>query len=136
METTPVKAEYTAQQLREFADFYKYDNQEAGTPGYCEPKAADWTMELLPPAALTNIFANAEDARAWMDEEIKMDEEDKMNRGWSKLLVEDIREEVTLFIRDGKAYVWDGWHRTAAAIIKGVPVLAIVGRPKRESLAA
>lgn len=124
-----VKTGYTSQQLREFAGEHLHDNHEPGSPGYCCPSKANWTMELLTPDQLTNVFADAAEARRWFDEEIIMDREDDMNRQWDRLLVEDIVEEVVILIREGKAYIWDGWHRTAAAIIKGVPIKAIVGRP-------
>lgn len=120
---------YSPEQLRKFAAEYKNDNQHPGSEGYCHPSKADWTLETLSPSALTNIFATQEAARTWLDEEIKMDEEDEMHRDWHLLLTEDIREEVTLLVRDGVAHVWDGWHRCAASIARGIPVKAIVGRP-------
>jgi hypothetical protein len=119
----------SSKELREFAAGYLNDNQYPGLPGYCNPNKADWSLEILEPSALTNVFASPEKARAWLNEEIEMDRDDEMHRDWYLLLTEDIREEAVLLIRDGVAHVWDGWHRTAAAIARGIPLKTIVGRP-------
>lgn len=125
-----ISKKYTQTQLQSFAAACVDDNQVPGTPGYCDPEQATWAVEVLAPAQLTNVFANAIDAREWLHKEIAMDLEDSMNRGWDRLLKEDIHEEVIVLIRNNLVYIWDGWHRAAAAIAKGVSLVAIVGRPK------
>ena len=120
----------TPEGLRAQAAGYAYDNHGPGDPGWCKPQYADWTQESLSADQLTNIFASVEEARAWIQGEVAMDRDDEMHRNWHLLLEEDIREEVVVFIFEDKAYVWDGWHRIAASIVKGVPVKAIVGRRK------
>jgi hypothetical protein len=124
---------YTPEQLRNFASAYLNDNQYPGSAGYCDPRKADWSLEVLQPAELTNIFETPEEARAWLDEEIRMEEEDGLHCGWRALLTEDIREETILLVRDGAAHVWDGWHRTAASVARGIPLKSIVGRPHADA---
>lgn len=116
-------------ELRRHAESVLGDNQSPGGPGWCRPSMARWTVELLSPEQLVNVFASPEEARQWLNSEIEMDRQDELHRDWHRLLVEDIREEVVLLIREGKAYIWDGWHRAAAAIATGRSLPAIVGRP-------
>jgi hypothetical protein len=118
-------------ELREIARAHLHDNHCYGDPGYCDPAKADWAFEVLEPAQLTNIFDSASRAREWLDDEIELDHADQLGRQWERLLYEEITEEVVIFVRDGLAYIWDGWHRCAAAIAKNVPLKAIVGRPKK-----
>lgn len=118
--------------LREAAA-YVNDNHSPGDPGHHEPSEATWTQEVLRPDQLTNVFASRKEAAAWMANEIEMDEAEELHRDWRALLTEPIREEVVLLIRDdGKAYIWDGWHRAAASIATDRPLAAIVGRPKMD----
>ncbi len=114
--------------LREQAAYCRNDNQGPGQPGDCVPSEANWTLEELKPEQLTHVFASQAEAQAWIASEIEMDESDEMHREWRRLLTEDIREEVVVFIRKGDAHVWDGWHRIAASIARGISVKAIVGR--------
>lgn len=106
-----------------------YDNEWPGSPGYCEPSEALWSIEMLRPGQLRNIFRNSSKASAWLQAEVRMDIEDEMHRGWADLLDEPIQEEVTIFIREGRAYIWDGWHRTAASMATHRLLKALVGRP-------
>lgn len=105
------------------------DNEWPGSPGYCAPSKALWTIEMLRPGQLRNIFRNSSKAAAWLQAEIRMDIADEMHRGWAAMLAEPICEDVTIFIRDGRAYIWDGWHRTAASLATHRPLRALVGRP-------
>ncbi|MBK6616400.1 hypothetical protein [Ottowia sp.] len=100
-----------------------------GEDGYCKASEAEWSLAWLGMADLSNCFDSPEDAGSWLDEEIKSEESEGLNRGWRRLLSEEIREEVCVLIRDGRAHIWDGWHRVAASLATGRLVKAIVGRP-------
>lgn len=111
------------------AEFYQFDNQSPGDPGYCRPRDARWTIETLSPEQLKDVFSSQKSAQDWLADEIAMDEADEMHREWARLLVEDIREAPVVLMRDTVAYVWDGWHRLAAAIARNRAIAVIVGRP-------
>ena len=101
-----------------------------GDPGYCLPEEASWTIECVDHATFAHLWANSEAANEWIQAEIKMDEDEGLNRGWAQLWNEPIEEEIVCLVRDGVAYIWDGHHRAAAAIATGRPVRAIVGHPR------
>lgn len=114
--------------LRDIAEAHQHDNQSEGDPGYCEAGAAEWALRTVD-AGLCVGFESPGEALEWLSEEIRMSNEEGLNRGWEALLVEEIREPVVLLERDGVLYVWDGWHRTAAARARGIRLPAIVGVP-------
>lgn len=120
----------SADELRGEAQQYQHDNQSEGDPGYCEASNADWRYELVAPKALSDVFTTQQKAKEWLDAELDMDRSEQLGRDWSRLLTEQIEEPVTLLARNGRVYVWDGWHRIAAAIIKGESIKAIVGYPR------
>lgn len=121
---------YSQAELVAIAGAYLHENVSPGDPGYCRPEAADWTVEQLSTEQLAHVFSSAQEAQAWLDGEIAMGKEDRLRRGWDRLLVEDIREEVVATIIDGTVHLWDGYHRVAASVARGLSVAAIVGRPR------
>jgi hypothetical protein len=114
--------------LRAIARLYQHDNHAPGDEGYCEASQATWSLEVVQPERFSN-FGGADGARAWLEGEIAMDEEEGLGREWRALVDEEIRDEVVLLGRRDKLYIWDGWHRVAASISRGIAVKAIVGRP-------
>lgn len=119
----------TPEGLRELAAGYCYDNHAPGDLGFCYPHDAVWTRETLNAQQLANVFDSAANALAWITQEIESSEAEGYSRGWRELLTQTIREEVIVLIREGQAFVWDGFHRVAASLATGRDVLAIVGRP-------
>lgn len=119
----------TEETLRSWARCHVEDNYTRGDLGYCHPNAAAWSREEnFPVAALVHLM---EDWTTWFQDELDMDRDDEMGRDWAALLTEDIRDEIFVLVRDGKGYIWDGWHRAAATIVSGREFIpAIVGRPK------
>lgn len=124
-----IETVYTEETLRSWARCHVEDNYTRGDPGYCDPNTATWSREAkFPVAALVHLM---KDWTTWFQEELDMNLEDEMGRDWPALLIEDIRDEIFVLVRDGKGYIWDGWHRAAATIVSGREfVPAIVGRPK------
>lgn len=120
----------SGEQLAALAAPHLHDNLCPGDPGFHEPANLAWTVERLTPAQLANVFPSRESALAWLADEIAMDIEEGLHRGWATLLEEDIREAVIVVIENGLAHLWDGFHRTAAGIARMRPTLAIVGRPR------
>jgi hypothetical protein len=117
--------------LREEAQGYVHDNYTPGEDGFCNPKRASWQyaaeFEL---DKLAHLMNDASEWKAWFDAELAMDRDDELHRDWGRLLVEPIEEEVVVLVRNGKGYIWDGWHRVAASIVSGRKTIkAIVGQP-------
>lgn len=117
------------EELRRWAAGHHGACHSYGDPGYCDPEQANWAEEMLSADMLAHVWKTADDAFAWISAEIEMDKEEGLGRGWERLLVEPVREEIFCLVRDGNAYIWDGYHRAAALIATGRPIAAIVGRP-------
>lgn len=126
----PAPNAYTPAELEQWAAGYQHDNHMPGDPGYCLASKADWTVQTLSPAHFNHIFGTPEAALTWLQAEIAMDKADEMHREWGKLLLEPIREEVFVLMRDNTAHIWDGFHRIAAAVATGQSIQAIVGHPR------
>ena len=120
----------TPEELRSIASTYLHDNQCPGDPGYCEPAQADWTLEWLTPQQMNSGFASAAEALDWLQVEIQMSDDEGLNRDWRRLLTEQIQVEIVVLIRDQQLYVWDGFHRLAAAMSRNCSIKAIAGRPR------
>jgi hypothetical protein len=115
--------------LRSWAAGHHGACDSPGEPGYCLPEQANWSVETLSADLFAHVWECPEAAMAWISDEIKMAEEEGIQRDWHLLLVEPIREEIYCLLRDGQAHTWDGYHRAAALIATGRPIVAIVGRP-------
>lgn len=102
-----------------------------GDKGYCAPRGAEWRYEaeydvekLIPlmPSGWT----------AWFERELLLYPEPSSGRHYARLLEEDIEEPIIVLEREGLSYIWEGWHRTGAAVKKGqTKIRAIVGTPWR-----
>lgn len=99
-----------------------------GSPGYCDPDKADWSIEVIDASLFHHLWDSPKSAMEWIASEIEMCKEEGLERDWEKLLTEDIRDEIVSFIRDDQAYIWDGHHRAAALIATGRPIHSITGR--------
>lgn len=114
--------------MRAEAAAHQHDNYCAGDLGYCDASSAVWSLNnAFPMASLKHL---KDDWVKWFGEEISMDESEGLGRNYAGMLTGEIIEEVIVFVRDGKGYIWDGWHRVAAAIVGGKETIkAIVGVP-------
>lgn len=127
----------TPEGLEEAAVMLRNMIYKPGDSAFCEPHEAVWTLEILLPAQLSTVFADAATAAAWFSEQIELAEvwERDQNPGnilsteLRQMLVEDIRLEVIVLMRAEIPYIWDGLYRIAASIATGRAVKAIVGRP-------
>jgi len=98
-----------------------------GEAGYHDAAMAQWHRhEDFSVASLRHLM---EDWNAWFLDEIQQSEQAETSR-YAGMLVEPIEEPVVVLMRDGKGYIWDGWHRVAAIIMSGRETIpAIVGKP-------
>lgn len=124
-ERTPVDEDT----LRRWAAGYHGACHSLGEPGYCHPDKASWSAGTLSAEDFAHLWDSPAAAMLWISDEIMMAEEEGLQRDWHLLLTEPVREEVYCLLRDGQAYIWDGYHRVAALIATERPIAAIVGRP-------
>lgn len=127
-------ASATAAELMEDADMVRLD-QDDGSKHFFPPTSGAWEYQSDLPIDLlfsATIFKDRKDAKAWLSQEIvdfKADDLPERAEMYEKLLTEDICQPIVLSEVDGVYRLWDGWHRTAAAMAKGsTTIRAIVGR--------
>jgi hypothetical protein len=67
----------------------------------------------------------------WWEEELKMWADEGQPDRYDDELKNEIREPIIAVEVDGKGYIWDGCHRTAASIVTGRKTIpAFIGRIK------
>jgi hypothetical protein len=118
-------------QLREDARSWRGNVYAEGTPGDCDPDEANWRyVENFP---LSFLQHHGDDWQGWLEGEIRDFELAGDDRGYRAMLGEPIVEAIVVLMVDGKGYIWDGWHRTAASIVSGrTHIKAIVGTPYQQ----
>lgn len=127
--------------MRAEAEVCQNDNCDDSSH-YFEPCQGNWEFQSHYPLSRLlheGCFATREDAFAWLANEIRMFHDDGMPERadhYRRMLFEPIDEPIVVGEVDGKARIWDGWHRAAVAIIRGEPIRAIVGTPHVEAEAA
>lgn len=118
---------YTAEEMREEARTYRHDNDD-GSACFFDPDLAEWRLAQIDPLSL-GVFDGIEEAQQWLDSEIAMHEADGVPQDhWVTFLHEGIDEPVVVGEADGQRRLWDGYHRTAIAMMRQEPLLALVGR--------
>lgn len=72
--------------------------------------------------------------REWYADELELDREEELRRGWADLSVEEITDPVIVaFPDDGSVQIWNGWHRTAGSIARGAATIPVIyGVPKSQ----
>ncbi len=113
------------------------DNDD-GSPYFFDASAAEWRFELIEPAML-GAFESTTQARSWIEAEIQMFQEDGQELRadfYRQMLAEGFTEPVTVGQIGVEGRLWDGWHRTAIAIVRGELLPAIVGTPHGDRTAA
>jgi len=96
--------------------------------------ASDYSWRFHPTYPL-HFFLHEKESKkqwiAWLQEEIKMWEEEGQPDRFQDLLTEDIYDPIIAVHLGKKAYLWDGTHRVACSISRELPyVPAIVGTRK------
>lgn len=66
----------------------------------------------------------------WFEDEMAMKaDEYGTDHEWRRLLTEDIEVPVVILDHEG-LLIWDGWHRCAASVIKGIAPKVVLGVDK------
>ncbi|MBK7471253.1 MAG: hypothetical protein IPI73_12125 [Betaproteobacteria bacterium] len=125
-------AAWSAAALRERAAPWRLAHYATGEPGDCDPARANWRYErAFDLAAVKDLLA---DWKKWFEIEIAIEEAAGIGCGYREMLDEDIDDEIIVLLRGRRAYIWDGWHAVAAALISGRTTLkAIVGVPHQDA---
>ena len=111
------------------------DNHSAGDEGYHDPDQVNWGFSDIAPSRFLSLMSEGtkEAWAEWFENECRMDEYDDLGQNWRELLTcsEDRLADVVVLKKGQCLYLWDGWHRMAAAIIRGLESLpAVVGFPE------
>ncbi|UTC25990.1 hypothetical protein [Phage vB_KsaM-C1] len=109
----------TQQEMRDYADIYRTDNDD-GSSCFFPAKNAFWTEGYLSTSAFDQVF-NKQEAKQWLENEIVSSNK----REYSELLTSPALNPVVVVFNSGRAVVWDGYHRIAAAIVRDAPVYAV-----------
>ena len=98
-----------------------------GEPGYCQPHAVTWTYDPNYDVSKLNHLL-PDGWLEWFQQEQVDAAEDGRKGYYDSMLDQPIAEAIIVLERDGKGYIWDGWHRTGAAFTRKLGTLrAIVG---------
>jgi hypothetical protein len=120
----------TQQTYQAWARAVRADHDD-GSSAFFDPALAHWTETLVEPADL-GVFDSPEEARQWLDDEITLLEADgneSAAEAYRRMLTEHIEEPVIVSRRENTFRLWDGYHRTAVALIRGERLPALVGTP-------
>ncbi|MNU53026.1 hypothetical protein D3C71_420490 [compost metagenome] len=115
--------EMTQEELADYARVYG-DNDDGSVPRSEISWAFDPDFDV---SRLLSIMS-AEEWKTWIEEEIEMSvvELDDPDR-WAPLLEQDILEPTVIFDHpDGNLRIWDGWHRSGSAVVKGAQTMKVV----------
>jgi hypothetical protein len=90
----------------------------------------EWTVESDFQLERFLEIMSFDEWKEWFDDELAM-KEDQYGTDWEwrRLLEEDIEEAVVILDHEG-LLIWDGWHRSAASVIKGKAPLVVLGRER------
>lgn len=123
----------TEKDLKDEARMYVGNIYSPGEEGYCPVSKAQWSYQ---PEFSMNYLEHLMDLGQaqwieWFDDEHQMFSEDGREWVCNDMMSQDIVEPIVVILRDGKAYIWDGWHRTGATFKKNLTTIkAIVGIPQ------
>lgn len=114
--------------LRDEASMFRHDHDD-GSDCYFDADAADWQLQTIDPSAV-DAFDSQDAAKDWLRDEIMGLRADGMEvraAGYEQMIEDGIEDPVILGASNGRLALWEGWHRTAIAMVRGEQLLAIVG---------
>lgn len=116
-------------ELRLYAEAY-WDNSDI------DHRKLEWSGEDLSLALMMEQCFTKEDALQWLAHEIKTTQGDGRSiDDYLTMLADGPKYPVVVHLdADNTLTVGDGWHRIAIAVIRQTPLLAVVGRDKKETV--
>jgi hypothetical protein len=128
----PAYADIREDEMRIIADMHR----GACDDGDLDPADLSWSLVDIDTARLSSCMADG-DWAGWLNAEIEDAHEDRADDWPSVELGDDVREPIVVTDVEGRILIWDGWHRTAVAIVRGDRTIpAIVGTMPTERSAA
>ncbi|WP_415912577.1 ParB N-terminal domain-containing protein [Neptuniibacter sp. QD37_11] len=96
------------------------DNLYPGDEGFIDPVSSEWTHNPeFSVDELIGLMDSKEQWEAWLEREIEDYQDIRGLAYYHDLKCNPIRNPIILSYVNGKYYIWDGWHRVAAAIAGG-----------------
>ncbi len=123
-------ASLSEEELRDEAAGYRHDNDD-GSGCFFDADCAGWSYQLLEPSSV-GAFASPEEARVWIAGEIaalRADGNEGRAASYEQMLANGFSDPVVVGCNEGDMSLWDGYHRTAIALVRGDMLPAIVGVP-------
>lgn len=120
--------EWTEDVMQEVAAGVVGDNSD-GSPAYFDPYEGHWHYDPAFPLDAFTWIMSPDKWRAWIAEEIEEFTTDLgHDRGYTAMQTEEIIEPIVVSLYQGKAHIWDGFHRIGVSFAKGATTIkAIVG---------
>ena len=120
-------------EMQDFANIYRSDN-DRGTYAWFDASLANWSEGFLSPKVFEHIF-DQQSATKWLDKEIENFIDDgRCPSDYVYLKSNPALNPVIVVFYEGKAVIWDGYHRIAAAVHRNMPVYAIFTTPPAQLL--
>jgi len=119
----------TQNEMIAYAEQFRTDNAD-DSQFFFPARAGYWKECVLAPSDFTDVWANSAEARSYLEAEIRMRVKDELpHADFVDMLRHGVNEPVVVTCINGVYRIWDGYHRIATAIIRGEPILALVGTP-------
>ncbi|MDQ1226501.1 hypothetical protein QE443_002662 [Pantoea ananatis] len=120
-------------EMQDFANIYRSDNDQ-GTFAWFDACLTTWVEGFLSPKVFEYIF-DQDSATRWLDREIEILLDDgRSAEDYIELKNNPALNPVIVVFYEGKAVIWDGYHRVAAAVHRDKPVYAIFTTPPAQLL--
>lgn len=113
--------------LRAEAALYRRDHDD-GSDCFFDAREANWSFQELDPTTL-GTFSSVEEAGGWLQQEIASfrADGDRRAENYEGMLRDGFNDPVIVGCCEGRSALWDGYHRTAIAMVRREPLPAIVG---------
>ncbi|WPO26122.1 hypothetical protein SH582_09630 [Raoultella ornithinolytica] len=113
----------TQNEMEKYAEMYRSDNNDSSS-AFLPASEITWIEGFLSPHAFSSVFTH-ESATNWLNSEVKIHKGDQIADTYIDLQKNPAVNPVVVVFQKGKPMIWDGYHRIAAAIIRGRPIYAI-----------
>lgn len=115
------------QDLIKLASMHRHDHDDQST-SFFDPASGFWRIENLDPIAV-GAFKSSEEASNWIHEEIAYFSSIGDGRAdiYTDLIYNGIKTPVVIGVSTEGPKLWDGYHRTAIALLRGEVLPSVVG---------
>lgn len=116
-----------AEEIITLALNHRHDHDDQSS-SFFDPNSGIWRFDHLDPM-LTGAFSSIDEARIWLHEEIAYFSNNGDCRAsiYQELLENGVKEPVVIGVSAEGPKLWDGYHRTAIAIVREELLPSVVG---------